>query len=347
MARKYTDAELIAHEFFMTKPYNQQRLVETLAPGETIVDVVNIYAYEDYPAKKARCIHCHRAGHRDGFTAKTSLNNHCLLGSHCGEAAAGTTWHELSKDFEARRDRQHYLRFFELSRKGLPGILRPLAAWRPQIDRLNAAHRRFISELPEVHGTLLHRYSDGDTRLTIVETRRIERPASSDVPGVRGSRQSQFIDHVVFAHRLQGIAFFALSKPLDKYDKARRALSEAAEFTSQTPNPTLADMKALTRRVKEAVKVLSTLADAQAAIPMFFSPDNLAGLAEWLRRQWKSQGGYYWADGGVLHLSSKEGQRSKHRMSSPGEFAPLDRSPVEAIERLITSAGGARVRLVD
>ena len=99
MAGKFNDEQLRLQALKLRDPYDQSNLVYTVPESAALLDITNIYVYEQYPLKKVYCVECGGRKHKHGFTAMLTTGHRVLYGSTCGARRFGQSWTEAERSY--------------------------------------------------------------------------------------------------------------------------------------------------------------------------------------------------------------------------------------------------------
>jgi hypothetical protein len=160
MAAKITDRELRLRALKLRNAYDQPNLIlRPLEPTDRLVDIINIYKHEFFPAEKVYCSQCrgHRHGH--GFTATvltaTGALIRMLLGSHCGADAFGEAWHVAEKRMNEHADRQYELLKLDRFKLMITPYRESLAGWHLPVARAVGRKSAFARKFGELYSRIL------------------------------------------------------------------------------------------------------------------------------------------------------------------------------------------------
>lgn len=318
-----TDEELLQAQLRLDDPYEQKNRIDRLPIGAEVKDILNIYAFKDYPIQKVRCAVCNSRRHKYGFTVLLSTGELLLVGSSCGVEIAHASWAQFEQRLKGQLDRQYYLRLIERIQSTDASHFRAIRSLERPFDRLSSLHRRFQKTLPTPYQLFGQRFRAGQP---VLEVRVLRESQVRELSSTNGNAAPKYVEDVVFRHRLQGIQFFYCSDPLAEFKTSIASVEAVLALSTNTSSLSVNHFRKRFASARTALKQLSMLIEAYNAITDFFAPSNLVGAAEWLNRSHLNDG-KYWAEDGALWW---DGGRSNDagKMHWPAPHHKLDATSV-------------------
>lgn len=332
-----TDDELLAAELKLTDPFQQRNLAEHIPEDATVVDIINIYVWEGYPATKVMCAWCGKPRHKRGYTARLSNGQLALLGSTCGSEYAGEAWKTYESKLVGKLDRQYYLRALQRLKDTGTDDLRELRAIRRKLDHFDALHRRFQKVMPDPYELLRQRFGSG---LPVLEIRKLRRN-SAYVASASSNGVPQFIEETTFRHRVQGLRFFQSATPLALFDKSLGEIETLYEIAYSDKFVETGMLRKAFVKARRAAGDIADLVDAHNAQGEFFNAPNLRGLAEWLNSNLRLRGSYMHDANGLLY---QDGKGELEKVHLPPPHPVIDPTMVRKVSAILSPA---RVIAVD
>jgi hypothetical protein len=149
LAGKFNDEKLRLQALRLSDPYDQPDLAFTVQADTKLLDIINIYSFEQYPAKKAFCVLCQGHHHKRGFTALLANGSRAMYGSTCGERAFGESWAEAENRIKDRADRQFELKKLDRLSQCIRSF-EGLATWERAAESLDFRRAAFDRQLGEL-----------------------------------------------------------------------------------------------------------------------------------------------------------------------------------------------------
>lgn len=272
MASKINDRDLRRQALFLTDPYDQPDLRWESDPAIPVVDILNVYKDEQWPARKVFCVSCRGHHHQRGFTCIRTDGSRVLVGSACGERVLGQTWRDAEKRMNSRVQRKHELDRYDRLAPIITPMRQALRGWEHPIGVLAMLVVGFRSQLGELWSRADEAARRRDGRLMVA------RRAKSK-PG----REPEFVE--VEWGRLKGAPLFAgfgsSFNVVSAVEEATKALDDAEKVL---PNTEVISTPLMTRRRKRLDRAFEGLERAfwvYEGGQEFFSELAFRQLVEW------------------------------------------------------------------
>jgi hypothetical protein len=275
LAGTLSDRDLRRQTLKLADPYKQPGLIRTIPKGVTLVDIINLYAFERWPAEKVFCVNCSGHRHMRGFTALLSDGKRILLGSQCGAELFGDSWFQAERRMQERSKRQ-----WELDRLDrLEPIFRPLRTalriWSSRIKEAMDRRRAFEDTLGELASRLNEALVSHGGWLTV--TRSIE-TKSAQAAGL--ARSVSAVERIV---QFPGCkAFIAIDAGI--IDSAIAALTSMEECSLRSETISTKDMAIRRRRLENTFEQLASAADMYFGAQALFTDKSFRTVVRWADR---------------------------------------------------------------
>ena len=282
MSTTLSDEELLRRALRLTDPYDQRELTDRVSAGVELVDVINIYEYREYPARKVFCVGCRGHHHKRGFTALLSDGKRALYGSSCGEQAFGESWTQAERRLKGLQNRKFELERAIRARLIMPDLLRALWLWESPVGKLEARMGCFDDRLGHLHSALAAAHISEDGLLSVATRVRdtIAEASSHD-----GDDRARYRDVRRVIGRLSGGLLFELRDGVGLLRRAIGAVETYRDLTAgDTASSTTNRLSGARRRVEDAVAALEGILRIDAAARSFFQRSNLMVVLEWARQ---------------------------------------------------------------
>lgn len=273
-ALRWTDKELRERSLSMSDPWSQERIVQTIPPGATLIGVENTYSLP-HNQPKVRCAFCHRAIHWSGWTALLDSGDRVLLGKKCGGDAFGS-WDDAMSELEATRSRQFSLRRLD----HLNGVASRVRAELPAWKSAARMSRRLLTQIedgsPELFAALSGASRIGELRIyQRVQTRAVNNT---------GQMKLGFRIDVVPLGPCPGSDWLTSREPLSQIAALEIALADVeAALRAGTDHISSKKLFALRAAVDTAVSGMTRVLAGLHDVESFFSVPNLALIVRWSR----------------------------------------------------------------
>lgn len=277
MAGKFDDQQLRQLALKLTDPYDQPDLLTTLPDDAQLLDVINVYSYDQWPAQKVYCVRCGGRRHKHGFTALLASGHRLLYGSSCGCKQFGEkSWKTAERSMLGRADRKFELkkldRFELLSRD----LTKHLGWWAPVLQKVGGRRKAFARNLGELSSRCVEVARRDDRMMTI--TRKREFNAYLDA---KQRAQLGEFETVPFG-TMKGAEFFSDQNIEVVAELADNAIARYKECISNTAMHTTTQLATRRRAVERAFEELERACKVYLGALDFFNEVNLRLVLRWV-----------------------------------------------------------------
>jgi hypothetical protein len=261
--------------FRLTDPYDQSGLINCIPEHAKLLDILNIYEFEYFPAQKAFCVVCKAHRHKRGFTAALTTGHRVLVGSECGKRQFGASWQDAEKRLRLRSDHQYELLMYDRLTMVRDQLQAKLPQWLRVFEQLEARKAAFSRIFGEIASRLSEAAYRGDGRLTIhrkVRTSAFQQALAGDAANSR----EQFTYQEVTVATLIGPAFF---DPLNTHQAVAKAIQSVKDHSFEMALSL--DMTKRRKAVERSFEDLQRCEEIYHDVNAFLSSESFAGLARW------------------------------------------------------------------
>jgi hypothetical protein len=300
LAGTLSDRDLRRQTLKLADPYKQPGLIRTIPKGVTLVDIINLYAFERWPAEKVFCVNCSGHRHMRGFTALLSDGKRILLGSQCGAELFGDSWFQAERRMQERSKRQ-----WELDRLDrLEPIFRPLRTalriWSSRIKEAMDRRRAFEDTLGELASRLNEALVSHGGWLTV--TRSIE-TKSAQAAGLTST-----MSEVVRVVQFHGCRAF-IATDFGVVEKAIAALDSMQECSLRSETISTKELAMRRRRLEHAFENLASAAEMYRGAQALFTERGFKTVVGWTDRYDVTREKFRYADGCIRRDGAQGGVR--------------------------------------
>ena len=261
----------------LTDPYDQSNLIPCIPEGAQLLDILNIYEFERFPAMKAFCVVCKAHRHKKGFTAALTTGHRVLVGSECGRKKFGASWQEAERRLKLKSEHQYELLMYDrltMIRGQLEGKLQQ---WLRVFEQLEGRKSAFSRIFGDIDSRLKEVAIRGDSRLTV--HRKVRKSAFQQALSRSDDKddgKESFTYEEVTVGTLVGAGFF---DPLQTNKAVANAIQSVKNHSFE--KALALDMKKRRKAVERSFEELRRCAEIYEDVDRFLSQDNFANLARW------------------------------------------------------------------
>ena len=279
-----------------------------------LLDIINIYVFERYPAEKARCVKCGAHQHKNGFTAVLASGQRVLLGSTCGARLFQESWTEAEKRIEERAERQYELKRLDRFSVIWAPLERGLLSWKDFLEQVSGRRAAFDNHLGELASRIREAVLRNAGALTIFRNVEAKSARDAGMKGPLGAHQEVIVGQVL------GGGLFATVDPAKSVTRALDALDSFKEPIGESDNYTVKMLKDRRRTFERALEDVEAAAKTHAAAEEFFTVPNFTEMLRWANEHGATQSRYVIDAHNVVRA---EGRQGGIQISMP---PPLDAS---------------------
>lgn len=322
MAGKISDKQLRRQALKLKDPYEQPSLAWEIPADAHLLDIFNLYVYEQWPQAKVFCVQCRSRRHKHGFTAMLTNGTRVLLGSSCGAELFGESWTHAERRMKDRADRQWELdRLDRLESIAVP-MRDALLTWLVHVERMMARKDGFFRMLGELASRVSEAANVHGGRLTVGRQVNV---STAQQAGMRGL-STQF-EHVTVGE-LHGPDLFRHFNAAGAVERSMKAIEDIRRsmvpLTDDIPTKV---MKGRRRAFEDTFEGLETAARMYTAGQEFFTKASFQNLANWTQRHAVTNSRYVWTGDGIDY---GDGRRGFRLPLDP--FKDLSHLPLELIQ---------------
>lgn len=300
MSAKLSDKELRQQALKLSDPYEQRDLAWEIPAGVTLLDILNLYTFDQWPKQKVYCVHCRGHHHKNGFTALLSNGQRVLLGSKCGGELFDESWTDAEKRMKERTDRQWELAQLDRLKAALPSFQRLLPSWRNAVDKIVARRETFKRHLGELASRISEAALVHGGKLTALKEVS-ERPTEASPKGIRSVR------YTIAA--LPGGELFKTERPLAAIDDAIEAVEQVTRTIGQTDLLRTTTLRRSRRALEDTFDRLIDAAALCEAAEDFFTKECFALLVGWMNDHIGTRDPLLLLDDGIDYRDGRRGVR--------------------------------------
>lgn len=302
LAGKFNDEQLRNQALKLSDPYEQRNLIWVIPDGAKLLDIINVYSFEQYPRKKAFCVACGGHRHKRGFTAVLITGERLLFGSLCGSKAFGQSWTEAERRIEERGDRQFELKKLDRLATMISALESGVISWQRPMEHLAGKRSAFDRHLGELASRVREAVQRRGGALTVF--RKIENRAARS----GGMTSKSAADHQeVTVARLGGVEFFDSLDPAKAIVDASVAIDGCRALLGKTDGFSLKQLRDARRKLESSLTDLETCAKIHAGAEEFFTVSNFEAMIQWANEHGATQARYVFEENDIVRAESREG----------------------------------------
>jgi hypothetical protein len=318
LAGKFNDEQLRVQALKLSDPYDQGNLVWTVPEGAKLLDITNIYVYEQYPRQKVYCVECGGRHHKRGFTALLTTGQRVLYGSTCGARRFGQSWTEAERRIEERADRQFELKKLDRLKISINGLEAGLIGWQSAMQQIVGRRMGFDRQLGELASRVREAVNRKAGALTIF--RKVQNSAA------RAAKTNALGDYQeVTVGQLVGIEFLHSLDPAKAITTALAAVDVIKGTIGATDLASTKQLRSRRRDLERAFEDVETSATIHSGAEEFFTISNFAEMVRWANEHEATKARYLIESNDVVRA---EGHAGGIKISTP---SPIDMSLLDLI----------------
>ncbi|NUU44496.1 hypothetical protein [Tardiphaga robiniae] len=299
LASSFNDQQLRHQALKLKDPYDQPNLTFEMPDRSALLDIINIYTFDKYPAKKAFCVLCQSHRHRKGFTAVLTSGQRMMCGSKCGADHFGTSWADAEKRIEERADRQ-----FELKRVDrLAACERSfdiVSSWIKAFEQIENRRRAFhrLGEMASrVYEAALHKGG----ALTVFKAL----PQHADAEDRRRSLGGT----EVTVGRIVGSRYLTASEYTPQLSQVSAAIAEMLSSARGSERLSTDLMRKRRRAFERSIEGLDEAAEVLEAARSFWTVENFSEMVRYINEHGATSARYELSEGVVRTVSGSAGMK--------------------------------------